>query len=520
MHRLLGLGLTLVLTLSLVAVTGNTAVAASTRWVNDNNFGLYVPPGSSCNRPGYKTIQSAVNASSPGDTINVCPGSYPEQVVFYGTGKSNIRLRSVSIWQAIIRAPAVLIPGPVSNSIVRVDEAQDVQILGFTIMGPGRGICDTPTALEYGVKVQGGGSADIFGNHITHIRDDPVMPGCQSGTAIQVGRDFETTTGRARIIGNVVDDYGKNGITVDGINSYAEIAYNRVIGAGPTILTAQNGMQISREATANIRHNFVSSNDYSGSPLVAVATGILLYDSGLVAVDRNTANLNGVGIIDVVDLPVFTAGVGTAIRNNKARASTFDGIVLQDVSDRLVQTNKSSDNGGPGISLYGADQSTIKSNWVTSNKDTGILLDNGLTIGADDNSVRYNVVTYNGTTGPDTTDGIRINAPSTLNTIANNRLKKNVTHDCHDDSSGNTWTDNEGQTSNRTGLCEEDVDAERDCNDSDHGWDRNYKWNAEFGVPADMDFTAVYSTVNVDGLLAQLPSLPTSLGLRTASPGR
>ena len=34
-----------------------------------------------CPKPLYLTIQSAVNAASSGDTIHVCAGTYPEQVL-------------------------------------------------------------------------------------------------------------------------------------------------------------------------------------------------------------------------------------------------------------------------------------------------------------------------------------------------------------------------------------------------------------------------------------------------------
>jgi nitrous oxidase accessory protein NosD len=518
MRRTLGLSVALLLTLSLVAAGGNTAVAASTLWVNDNdpNLGSYLPPGSSCDDPGFQTIQSAVNAAVAGDTINVCPGTYAEQIVIFGTDKNNVRLRSVAVWQAVIRAPAVLAPdGPaLAKTILRVDQAQNVQILGFTITGPGPGPCDS---LQFGVKVHGGGSADILGNHITHIRDDP-LSGCQNGVAVQVGNTFEATVGSARIVGNVIDDYNKNGITVDDAPSHAEIAYNRIIGAGPTMVTAQNGIQVSRGATANVRDNFVSGNDYTGSS--EVASGILLFEPGVVTVDSNTVNSNGVGIFDSTFVD-DGLGAGTEIRKNRVRASRFDGIVLQNISDRLVQTNKSSDNAGPGISLYRASSIRIVSNWATKNGDTGILLDStGPTFGSNGNSVTANIVSFNGTAGivPDTTDGIRINADSTGNVIANNRLKKNITHDCHDGSTGNTWMNNGAQSSFPVDLCGEAADADSAADESQFGWDPSHSWNAEFGVPADVDFTAAYATVDIDGLLTQLPALPTGRGLKRAAP--
>src|SRR5690242_7121652 len=41
------------------------------------------PP--SCAGASYTTIQSAVDAASPGDTVQVCPGTYPEQVAISAT---------------------------------------------------------------------------------------------------------------------------------------------------------------------------------------------------------------------------------------------------------------------------------------------------------------------------------------------------------------------------------------------------------------------------------------------------
>src|SRR2546426_2711053 len=77
----------------------------TTRWVNDDdpNGGGYADPnpGTSCNDPGYQTVQAAVMNAGPGDRINVCPGTYTEEVTI-GAGKNNITLRSVRRWEAVI----------------------------------------------------------------------------------------------------------------------------------------------------------------------------------------------------------------------------------------------------------------------------------------------------------------------------------------------------------------------------------------------------------------------------------
>src|SRR6185295_5452904 len=124
-------------------------VLAATRWVDPAATSL--PPGTGCGtKAGYTTIQAAVNAAAPGDHINVCPGTYIEQVTI-PAGKDNIRLRSTRQWEAVIKAPAVMVPDPFINlafTIVRVAGAQNVTILGFTIAGPGPGACGS---LHHGV---------------------------------------------------------------------------------------------------------------------------------------------------------------------------------------------------------------------------------------------------------------------------------------------------------------------------------------------------------------------------------
>ncbi len=412
----------------------------TTRWVNDDpSSDAFVPPGTSCDDPGYTTVQAAVTAADPGDRINVCPGTYVEEVTI-PAGKDNIRLRSVERWQAIIKAPAVMTS---PKAIVRVNGARNVTIRAFTIAGPGGGGCDF---LENGVRVDDGGSANILGNHITHIRDEP-FSGCQNGVGIQVGRLADGTSGSARIMGNLIDDYQKNGMTVSGVGSSGEIANNRVLGAGATGIIAQNGIQVSGGATANVRNNFVTQNIFT-DPVVAVSTGILLFQSGKVTTERNTLTLNDVGIY------MFDAGAGSATRDNNSRKSTFDGVAVDATTGSQVAHNQIDHNGGNGIAVYEAAQNNrLENNTVTNNDSSGILLDVG-----SNNVVSSNEVNDNGSVNEDLTDGIRINAGSVDNTIRDNRLKNNIKHDCHDFTQGllNTWTNNRGGTSSPPGLCGKD----------------------------------------------------------------
>jgi parallel beta-helix repeat protein len=477
----------------------NAAANGTTRWVNDDdpNGGIpgYASPGTSCNDPGYPTIQSAVTASGPGDRINVCPGTYTEQVTI-PAGKDNLLLRSVTRWEAIIKAPSIMLD---FKAIVRVSGAQNVTILAFTISGPGGGPCDF---LRYGVRVDGGGSANILGNHITQIRDNP-LSGCQNGVGVQVGRQVEGTSGSAQIIGNVIDNYQKNGMTVDNAGSSAEIAHNRVLGNGPIASpgAAQNGIQVSRGATANVQHNFVAQNIFT-TPAVASATGILLFQSANVTTEHNTVTSNDNGIYDWM-------ATGSTTTNNHVRASNYDGVTEDQSSSARVANNMTEHSAGAGIGMYtNAHDNVLDANHASDNSGSGIVLDQ-----ASNNTVSNNQVRDNGTDGADVTDGIRVSAVSTGNTISKNHMKHNVTHDCHDDSGvpsgppANVWTDNHGDTENRPGLCDGQDDDAAFAMTAAYGWDPSYDWSTAFGEAADFDWATAYATIDTDSLLQLLPSI-------------
>jgi parallel beta-helix repeat protein len=509
----------------------------TTRWVNyrDPNDGPppgYAPPGTSCDDPGYKTVQDGVNAAAAGDRINVCPGTYMEQVTI---GTSDLLLRSTKRWQAVIKAPPTMAVSD-GEAIVRVEfPARNVTILAFTITGPGNGYCGS---IGYGIRVNDA-SANILGNHITDIRDqyDPITgqpSGCQNGWGVVVGQryaDPEPTTigGSAKIEGNVIERYQKNGVVVGGSGSNAEITANRVLGIGHTTKIAQNGIE-ALYATAEIKHNFVAQNNYTpGTPTTDESTGILLFQSGKVATEHNTVTANGVGIY------VFDAGTGSTTTKNHIRAGNNDGVAIDCFSNcsvgSQVADNKIEHNAGPGIGVYnGAQHNGLDDNHVEDNGDSGILLDY-----ASNNTVSNNKVRDNGTDNKDMTDGIRVNSrvvpvpqPSTGNIISENRLKHNVTHDCHDFSSGtgtagtaNTWTDNRGETSVPTALCGDDDDDADFATTTTYGWDASYPWYSSYDSAADpeLDWATAYAGIDTESLLQLLPQIQLgSVVKRTVSP--
>ena len=506
---------------ALLFVSGQAALAVpTTLWVN-NAHGPYTPTGNSCDNPNFPTIQSAVDAALPGTRINVCPGTYVEATpthmgVLIPAGKDNLVLRSTAIWQAIIKAPPDN-PADTTKAVVRVNGAHNTTILAFTISGPGSGLCNS---LRYGVRVDNSGSANVSGNHIIDIRDNDPMPpsGCQNGVAVLVGRNFEGTTGTANIVGNVFERYQKNGPTVDNTGSSAYIAANRVLGFGPTLKIAQNGIQVSRGASARIEQNLVANHIYTPTPL---STGLLFFQADSVTATRNSVARNDFGIFS--DLSTAT----TSMTQNTVQTSTSDGFVIQGVSNESVAQNATERNGGQGIGLYDdgtpASNNTIASNDVEQNKGSGVLLDV-----ATANNVNGNHVRANGTAGMDT-DGMRANETATNNTIQNNFMKNNVTLDCHDKSHGtgtamtaNFWINDRGDTQSPPGICRpSQTDDQDDRNDQtasmqvrmNAGWDPNYAWYATDPLASEYtDWAANYASVDTQSVLslqAVLNTLPT-----------
>jgi parallel beta-helix repeat protein len=123
------------------------------------------------------------------------------------------------------------------------------------------------------------------------------------------------------------------------------------------------------------------------------------------------------------------------IFGNLADAITLCGDLLSGCGPAtgiVVRSNDIRNNGGSGITLFGADANLLKSNHIEDN----------------------------GVTPDDTTDGIRVDIFSENNQIVDNHMQGNITHDCHDDSMGggtagtaNTWQGDRGNTENRAGLC-------------------------------------------------------------------
>ncbi|HEY3636861.1 MAG TPA: right-handed parallel beta-helix repeat-containing protein [Rhizomicrobium sp.] len=332
----------------------------------------------------YTTIQAAVNAANPGDRVQVCPGSYPEQVVI----SQAMTLENVT-GQA---SPTVTVPagGVVKNTetlsgfptaaqiLVAPTTAATVNVENIVVDGTGNN--DTSCGLELiGIYYQNAGGT-ISGDTAQNQLLPPDYQGCQDGEGIFVENQTSGTT-RVKITNNTVTNFDKNGITVSYGAANVQIENNTVTGLGPTDVIAQNGIQLGYGATGTISGNQVSELIYT--PETYGSSGILLYNTqvgGSVAapkVTNNTVNTSQYGIVlDAVD---GAANGMVQVKSNTVSGATFAGIGLytDGINDDFIKVLS---NTVSGTSLYDdidvcSDNNQIKNNIVTDATEAGIHLD-------------------------------------------------------------------------------------------------------------------------------------------------
>ena len=291
-----------------------TSVAAapltppSPLWVNATGV-----PGTdtSCANPGYTTISSALTAAVSGQTINVCAGTYDEQLVITKAvslvANGSVTVNGPGTYSGTSTSCDADGPGNQDEVDICVNGA--VSISGFTING---GFVEAYCNDNYyGIAVLGGATLTLSNSIIEGV-GGPNPGGCQGGVGIQVGEATGPTTadaGHATLTSDTVETYQKNGITVDGGGSTATITGVTVVGAGIAPI-AQNGIQISDGAKATITGADVTGNECDETAVPACgpnpdadtqSVGILLYDAGTTTVKNSTSSNNDIGIYNFGD---------------------------------------------------------------------------------------------------------------------------------------------------------------------------------------------------------------------------
>ncbi len=309
----------------IAASAGHTLAATLT--VDDDHL--------QCPSATFSSIQAAVTAARPGDTINVCPGVYDEQVnidkklTVQGIAVANMN-------QAIIK-PNGTVPNSTSaysgnpiTAIVVVHDADGVNLTNLTVDGSTNGIAGCAPDLVGVFYRNASGTIDELA--VRDIRLGGSLGGCQSGDGIFV-QSGGGGKSKVTVSNTSVHDYQKTGIVANEVGTDVMIKGNAITGIGPTPDIAQNGIQIGFGAKGTVDGNAVINNVYSLCVSVddcgAAASNILVDTADNVKVTRNTTgNAN-------VNIGVY-ANNADVNNNTILQSEVFDGIDLIGNNNRAV----------------------------------------------------------------------------------------------------------------------------------------------------------------------------------------
>jgi hypothetical protein len=233
----------------------------------------------------YSTISAAVAASSPsGDTIAVCDGTYVEQIVI--ANFSDLTISAFTAGQATVKPPAGTV-----GAVILVDNSASVFVEGLVIDGGGLFDlnCHSGDNRITGIRYRNS-SGKVSNNDILRIKHASASHhGCQEGTGVWVSVDNGVSSVLVQY--NVINDFQKNGVTVNGVGASGVVANNQIAGFGQTLQIAQNGIQFGFGATGEARANVIQNNYYNGATWSA--TALLLFDVDANAVKHSMNKFRG-----------------------------------------------------------------------------------------------------------------------------------------------------------------------------------------------------------------------------------
>lgn len=317
-----------------------------------------------CPAAQFSRIQDAINAASPGQTIEVCAGLYSETLQIANSLSLKLDSGALLLPTSIPQSTVSLATGNSIAAVITVRNAPEVNIEGGVIDASASGISECAPDLM-GIVYQNS-SGTVKRSWVRNTQLVSRLNGCQSGGGIFI-QSGDGGSSQVTVTENRVDGYQKNGITANEVGTQVEISLNTVVGGGPTTGAAQNGIQIGFGAQGRIRQNFVTSDTWSPCIIpdqcVFFATGILIEQSDDITIEDNSVGNNQVNI--------FVRGEGVKVRRNRL----FGSLVLDNIQvagdNAEIESNQINDSARAAVAVS-ANGAEIRNNIIT-NAHIGIL---------------------------------------------------------------------------------------------------------------------------------------------------
>ncbi|NKC31774.1 right-handed parallel beta-helix repeat-containing protein, partial [Falsiroseomonas selenitidurans] len=303
---------------------------------------------------GFASLQDALDAAQPGDTIRLFEDSSPE---FY-RGQFIVRTGGITIEAAeghdiTLEAPdtanqvqtGTTINGWLKFSILELDVADPTQgavtVRGITIDGRGQGAASSDDPMV-GIAISDT-AAVIEDVTITGIREPLESDDNLSGYSTHYGIVAEgssalETAVTVEVRNSTISDFQKTGIVAWGPKLDVLIEDNTINASGERGKSNQNGMQIGsaasngRDGTTGIIRNNTINDIAPGSPGYS-ATGILVRQAGTLEISGNTisgpAELSApIETMGSVGVGLYEAGTAATVSNNTFNQTTI-GVFIE-----------------------------------------------------------------------------------------------------------------------------------------------------------------------------------------------
>ena len=403
MHRrgLTGTVAAFALALGTTLVSAAPAAAAGTAYWVDNTVSCS-NTGTGTEATPFCTISAAATrATVAGDTVNVRPGTYAEQVTVGGSGAAGSPIRFVAT------APGVLVLG-----------TRDVS--GGPWTDAGGGAWSTPyappsaprqvfvdgTRLVAASSRSAMTSGSFFHDNTAKVLYLNVGGASPSGTILAGAQTYGfNVVSRSNVEISGFDTRGQNNagvrisgssaVTVDRVSS-ADSGINGVLVEATSSAVSLTSLVVSRSASIGIKLAATTASKVSGSTVSGSGFhGISLQGASGNVVEGNESFDNVVpsGTNTAAGIDINSTSPDTVVRGNVVHDNQDSGIQVYNGSARaLVVRNVSYDNGDHGFDTQAAVNVRYVSNTAYGNRHDGFSVE-GLSTGA---TLRNNIGVDNG----------------------------------------------------------------------------------------------------------------------------
>jgi hypothetical protein len=335
-------------------------------------------PNTPCPGANFSTIGAALNVALAGDTIEICPATYPEQVVI----TKPVTLLGIAwngVGRAVIQPTTLTVNSLGFMAVVTVANTSGVTISNLAIDASNNTATGCTVSLAGIHFYNSSGSvlnSSISGTQLPNpLSCTTLFPG--NGSGVQADQSGTAGSYTITVQGNSIHDFGRNGVVVNGAGQNVTVTGNSITGPGPSAGVNQFGVFLANGVVGQVTGNSITQGNCG---TVSILNCFAIRGEGIVLRSVGNGVVVANNVISNVQAGVFVNGAtGAQVTGNiVSNVDALDGIHIQNSVGGLysrnmvfhvgpLTTDTSSDGEGCGIQDVtgsGSSGNTIQLNWV------------------------------------------------------------------------------------------------------------------------------------------------------------